>query len=99
MTHKLMNLLALSCLLTISGCSTGNINSNALAEATPLNTESVSACFDAKMELWYKAFHEYQEQGVDMFEADERAKESAELQYEKCIAEKTNQQGSEGMNN
>jgi hypothetical protein len=100
MTHKLMNLLTLSCLLTISGCSTGNSNSIALADdAAPLNAESVSVCFDAKMEQWYKAFNEYQEQGIDMFEADEKAKESAELQYQKCIAEKTNQRDNGGMNN
>lgn len=44
----------------------------------------IDQCFELRMEQWYISFHKYQEQGMDMFDADKRAMEDAERGYESC---------------
>ena len=59
-------------------------SNDATIETEALGTEDSNQCFDLKMEQWYISFHKYQEQGMDMFEADKRAMEDAVKGYESC---------------
>src|SRR5436190_19990047 len=43
-------------------------------------------CFDAKMEKWFAAFNDYQQQGLKMNEADKKASEDADRVYNECLS-------------
>ena len=45
------------------------------------------ACFDRKMDQWYKSFNEYQSAGYDMETADSKAVADAMMACESCMAE------------
>jgi len=69
----------ISIFLAISCSSQDAVESNA-----PQSIINTGDCFDLKMEQWYISFHKYQEQGMDMYEADQRAIDDAQKGFESC---------------
>lgn len=41
-------------------------------------------CMEAKMELWFELFHQYQDDGFGMFQADEKARHEVEEKLAVC---------------
>jgi hypothetical protein len=47
--------------------------------------ESISdQCTEAKLSLWFEFFHQFQDEGFDMFEADEKARKQIEAELSAC---------------
>lgn len=41
-------------------------------------------CTDEKLALWFDLFNQFQEEGLEMFEADEKARKQVELELSAC---------------
>jgi hypothetical protein len=60
------------------------------SETTAVNSDNSkvkdAACYDAKMEKWFIAFNDYQQQGLKMGEADKKAYADADRLYNNCLS-------------
>lgn len=72
--------LAILTLLTISCSDTREVTTF----NEPSETEVIQQCLDSKMERWYKAFNRYQLEGYNMFAADLKALQEANVVYQDC---------------
>jgi hypothetical protein len=50
-------------------------------------------CMELMLEKWFTLFNHYQEEGLDMFAADEKAKVQLRREFENCVNPRT------GLNN
>lgn len=41
-------------------------------------------CTDIKLTEWFELFHQYQDEGFDMFQADEKARKQIEIDLANC---------------
>ena len=78
-------LLLLLLFFAIFSCRTSTRPAETLFVNNPI--ESVDdACFRLKMEKWFIVFHEQQEKGSDLFEADMQARAQADAAFQACLA-------------
>jgi hypothetical protein len=92
-TMKLKNTIIVSFIVVAAvSCSLEENNSHekslSKAETIAVKNDGIQeqdqACYDAKMEKWFKAFNDYQLQGLKMEEADKKATEDANREYKDC---------------
>jgi hypothetical protein len=74
-------LLLFQCSLMISNTEKKAIES---MPATLADNETANDCFDQKMDKWFQAFNEYQNQGYDMTTADKLSVNEANIMYQNC---------------
>lgn len=79
-------LIALACTGKKEESKTEIAKDSVSATATPADTTGrASACFDVREDTWFTAFNKYQNEGLAMAEADKKAIEDAEREYQNCL--------------
>ena len=84
---KLKYAVVLLAVIAVAACndSTSSKTGGAFGESKKVS----DACFDRKLDQWYKSFNEYQSVGYDMETADNKAVADALMACESCMAEET----------
>lgn len=85
---KLKYAVVLLALIAVAACKDSTTSSRT-AGAFGESKKVSDACFDRKMDQWYKSFNEYQSAGYDMETADNKAVADALMACESCMAEET----------
>jgi hypothetical protein len=91
MKQRITHLLRAGSFLLLAACSSAveQTDKQLSVITTSFQGNAGDICFDAQMEAWMEKFTQLQHTGLDMFEADQKAKEAAVAVYQSCQSRKT----------
>lgn len=80
-------LFLLACGLVAASCAPDLRSADNEIEPAFTSFNAISdECTDEKLALWFDLFNQYQEEGFEMYEADEKARKQVEAELASCGA-------------